>query len=193
STWTPTAPICGPTRPETPAGRSRTPAALYSDSGPSAARRPPSCLACPRRTRRPRSGQKPHQLTSRTRAPRNAPQPSSSPPTAGICAQCTPLTWSTTACGQQEHSPSCPPTTTAPATNSSPSAPPSHAPPCGPSWATSDLTRFVDPQPKRALLLPSEPDGDLAGLLHHADVSAIWPLDRYRFARTQPQNGAAER
>lgn len=64
-------------------------------------------------------------------------------------------------------------------------------------WAAlgelQDLARFMDPQPKRALLLPSEPDGDLVGLLHHADVSAIWPLDRYRFARTQPQNGAEER
>ncbi|MFJ9580845.1 hypothetical protein ACIRQF_31210 [Streptomyces sp. NPDC101191] len=64
-------------------------------------------------------------------------------------------------------------------------------------WAAlgelQDLTRFMDPQPERALLLPREPDEDLAELLHHADVTAIWPLDRYHFARTQPQNRAEER
>jgi hypothetical protein len=64
-------------------------------------------------------------------------------------------------------------------------------------WAAlgelQDLTRFMNPRPDRALLLPSEPDDDLAELLHHTSVSAIWPIERYSFARTQPPKHAEER
>ncbi|MCX4681644.1 hypothetical protein OG413_41320 [Streptomyces sp. NBC_01433] len=55
-----------------------------------------------------------------------------------------------------------------------------------------DLTRFMDTHPDRALLLPREPDDDLAELLHHADTVGIWPVDRYRFARTQAPSRAEE-
>ncbi|MET7487092.1 hypothetical protein [Streptomyces sp. NPDC005538] len=64
-------------------------------------------------------------------------------------------------------------------------------------WAAlgelQDLTRFIDPRPDRALLLPSEPDDDLAELLHHTSVSAIWPIERDSFARTQPPKRVEER
>ncbi|MGC5263915.1 hypothetical protein ACPXCO_23130 [Streptomyces cyaneofuscatus] len=64
-------------------------------------------------------------------------------------------------------------------------------------WAAlgelQDLTRFMDSRPERALLLPSEPDDDLAELLHHASAAAIWPVDRYLFTRTQPPSPAEER
>jgi hypothetical protein len=51
----------------------------------------------------------------------------------------------------------------------------------------------MDPRPYRALLLPSEPDDDLAELLRHTGVAAIWPIERDSFARTQPPNQAEER
>ncbi|MCX4826352.1 hypothetical protein OG883_42690 [Streptomyces sp. NBC_01142] len=64
-------------------------------------------------------------------------------------------------------------------------------------WAAlgelQDLTRFIAPRPDRALLLPSEPDDDLAELLQHADAAGIWPVDRYLFTRTQPPRRAEER
>ncbi|MFF8617053.1 hypothetical protein [Streptomyces sp. NPDC015350] len=57
-------------------------------------------------------------------------------------------------------------------------------------WAAlgelQDVTRFMDQRPDRALLLPTAPDHDVAELLHHAGAAAIWPVDRYDFARTRP-------
>ncbi|MET8816546.1 hypothetical protein ABZW47_31680 [Streptomyces sp. NPDC004549] len=67
----------------------------------------------------------------------------------------------------------------------------------GAIWAAlgelQDLKRFMDPRPDRALLLPNEPDTDLADLLQQANVAAIWPLDHYLFARTQSPSHSSER
>ncbi|MER5372740.1 hypothetical protein [Streptomyces sp. NPDC002553] len=56
-------------------------------------------------------------------------------------------------------------------------------------WAAlgelQDVTRFMEKRPDRALLLPAAPDHDVAELLHHAGAAAIWPVDRYDFARTR--------
>ncbi|MER5889670.1 hypothetical protein ABT160_38085 [Streptomyces sp. NPDC001941] len=59
-------------------------------------------------------------------------------------------------------------------------------------WAAlgelQDASRFMGHQPARAIILPSEPDQDLAALLHQSDVAVIWPIDRGGFARTQRSN-----
>ncbi|MFJ5068408.1 hypothetical protein ACIQC7_18635 [Kitasatospora sp. NPDC088556] len=48
-----------------------------------------------------------------------------------------------------------------------------------------DLARYFDAEPRRVLLLPSPPDEDLTELLHHQQVSAVWPSGPREFARSE--------
>ncbi|MGW4890745.1 hypothetical protein ACWEQL_00525 [Kitasatospora sp. NPDC004240] len=49
-----------------------------------------------------------------------------------------------------------------------------------------DQARFFTPRPRRVLLLPNEPDADLAELLRTQHITAVWPSGPSGFARTGP-------
>jgi hypothetical protein len=44
----------------------------------------------------------------------------------------------------------------------------------------ADYTRFIQPPPRRAVLLDARPPSDLNDLLHRQEIAAIWP-DEQRF------------
>jgi hypothetical protein len=48
-----------------------------------------------------------------------------------------------------------------------------------------DYRRFIEPQPRLAVLVPSEPRADLVELLHGVGASVIWP-DEQSFVRLDP-------
>ncbi|MFB7378576.1 hypothetical protein ACFC6U_27930 [Kitasatospora purpeofusca] len=50
----------------------------------------------------------------------------------------------------------------------------------------NDQARFFTPAPRRALLLPGQPDPDLMDLLLSQHVTAIWPSGPFSYARSEP-------
>ncbi|MFD5610479.1 hypothetical protein [Kitasatospora sp. NPDC127060] len=57
----------------------------------------------------------------------------------------------------------------------------------------NDQSRFFAPTPRRALLLPGQPDPDLMDLLLSQQVTAIWPSGPFSYARSEAGPAATRR